>query len=301
MKKYFYIIIIISIFIIAGCQGDPDIVTSQDNVAQITLSLADLPGVNDTIVYVAWLYFSDDSGIRPRKIKVLDFKGGDANVLLEPDLYYLRRAQTIVLTVETSKESADSTPGLKILAGDIIGNSGEMNLSGPLSLNIDFEGVSGSYTLFTPTDTTDNSPKSGIWFLNYNNGNFTKGLNLPDLPLAGWHYEGWVEISGKLIPTGPFLGSEAVDLSDEYSGTHAQISFPGEDFLFNPPEGLTFPLDLAGAKVHITIAADRNLFNSNGIKVLSADIPGNAEPFVTYNMEMNQFLPKGSINIDINF
>jgi len=296
MKKYFFIIILL--FIITGCEKDPDVVTTQDNLADITLTLENLPIISDTSRYVVWLYFSEASQIKPLKVQVLNITGGNTSITLTADLYYLRRAQNVILTVESANESADSLPGIKILAGEVIANTGQIDINNPLSFNLVPGEITASYTLFTPTDTLDNSPKSGIWFVKYNNGNMTQGLELPPLP-GGWRYEGWVEVDGKLISTGAFTSGTGADLSSAYSGTHAQVAFPGEDFLNNAPAGVTFPLDLSGKKVYISIASVRNFFNPSDIKVFTALVPADAQPFTTYNMQLNQVLPKGNFIIDV--
>jgi hypothetical protein len=79
------------------------------------------------------------------------------------------------------------------------------------------------------------------------------GLSLATLP-AGWVYEGWVVINGTPVTTGTFTALNAADNAAPFSGTSADAPpFPGEDFVMNAPAGLSFPTDLAGATVVISI------------------------------------------------
>ena len=69
---------------------------------------------------------------------------------------------------------------------------------------------------------------------------------------AGWEYEGWVVIGGAPVSTGRFNASAEVDL-DTVSGPISGWPFPGEDFLFNALDGLTFPMDPAGGAAVIPL------------------------------------------------
>lgn len=77
---------------------------------------------------------------------------------------------------------------------------------------------------------------------------------LPTLP-TGWVYEGWVVGDAGPISTGTFTEFNAVDSGNPYSGTenNAGPPIPGEDFLLNAPAGETFPLDIRGRTVVISL------------------------------------------------
>src|SRR3990170_6338884 len=77
-------------------------------------------------------------------------------------------------------------------------------------------------------------------------------LTLPALP-AGWKYEGWAVINAVPVTTRKFTTASCADGDAPYSGTMPGSPFPGENFLLNAPSGLTFPLDLSGQKIVITI------------------------------------------------
>ena len=108
----------------------------------------------------------------------------------------------------------------------------------------------------TPTDEdADNNgnDENGVWF-------GTPGmppianLTLPELP-TGWTYEGWVIGDGGPISTGTFDDFADRDSSNPFSGTqnNAGPPVPGEDFFLNAPTGETFPLDVRGRTVVISV------------------------------------------------
>ena len=112
----------------------------------------------------------------------------------------------------------------------------------------------GKYIIAAPTGTGATEEEfSGIWFLDNSSGSAVAGLDLPELT-AGWKYEGWVVIDGTPLTTGTFTGCRcAADEGAPFSGTNPGPSYPGEDFLVNAPSGLTFPTDLRGKTVVISI------------------------------------------------
>jgi predicted small lipoprotein YifL len=295
MKFFLLLFFSLLVFTIAGCENDPEIVTVPDDGTQITVNLQNLPAIGDTVKYIVWL-----EGIGySEKIGVLDnITSQSASKTFTPLLGNLRRANTVFVTIQSAN---DTVPGnVRILAGSIQANSGSLDVTNASSIGAALDSTLGNYTLFTPTDTINTQQKSGIWFVNYNGGNLQQGLiNLPELA-AAWRYEGRVEINGAVLSTGRFIQADEADLQSPYSGTHAQIDFPGEDFLNNPPAGVIFPLDLAGARVSI-VAVPNNNVSSQGFTIMSADIPADAAPFTTYGMNLNSVFPVGNFTIDVNF
>ncbi len=119
------------------------------------------------------------------------------------------------------------------------------------------ESASGKYILATPTDGgAMTNEESGIWFLDNSGPSVAKGLNLPTLP-SGWKYEGWIVINGIPVSTGTFIDANTADsnaASSNFKGTIGNgPNYPGEDLLRNAPTGLTFPTDLRGKIVAISI------------------------------------------------
>jgi hypothetical protein len=294
MKFYILLFFSLLIFTFSGCENDPEILTVSDDGTQITINLQNLPAIGDTVSYVVWL-----EGLNaPVKIGVLDnITSQSVSKTFTPLLANLKNSNTVLITIQSAN---DTVPGsARILAGTIQANSGTLNIANASATGAALDSAAGNYTLFTPTDTLNTQQRSGIWFVNYNGGNIQQGLfNLPELS-EGWKYAGRIEISGIVLTTGKFTEPDASDEQAPYSGTHMQIGFPGEDFLNNPPAGVTFPLDLAGARVSIVVVPNNNV-SSQGFTVMSADIPADAAPFTTYGMNLNSVFPMGNFTIDVN-
>ena len=82
------------------------------------------------------------------------------------------------------------------------------------------------------------------------------GLDLPVLPDTGFSYEGWVILNnGDTLSTGKFYLPGFQDYSNVHSLTGPIPNFPGEDFLANPPAGVSeFPPNLlGGGEVLVTL------------------------------------------------
>ncbi len=129
------------------------------------------------------------------------------------------------------------------------------------------------------------------------------GLTLPALP-TGWKYEGWAVINGILVTTGKFTNINTTDEFDGFSGPEAlgipngdDGFFPEEDFLFESPNGLTFPTDLSGGKVVISIEpVPDNSPLPFTLKPLVGDIPSDAVEHKAYMMNQNILnLPSGTV------
>ena len=82
----------------------------------------------------------------------------------------------------------------------------------------------------------------------------TANLTLPVLP-TGWTYEGWVIGDAGPISTGTFDDFGDRDSNNPFSGTqnNAGPPVPGEDFFLDAPTGETFPLDVRGRTVVISV------------------------------------------------
>ena len=205
----------------------------------------------------------------------------------------LSQADMIVITIE-SEGDVDSIPsGVVLLVGQVNGNNVE------LAYPVDLNEISGNFILATPTNGDDSNENSGIWFLQLPPPP-SPGLTLPDLP-PGWVYEGWAVNSGVPITTGRFTAVDGPDQFRGFSGPQQGPPFPGEDFIVNPPSGLSFPINLADgeSKAVISIEPDLNGVDPTGdgpfaIKPLVADIVLGADDHVTFSMNQNlASLPRG--------
>ena len=203
----------------------------------------------------------------------------------------LRAADAIAITIEPDGDSDNLPSGIVILFGKV--SNGRADLGFPL----DISGSTAQYVLATPTngDKVKSQETSGEWY---------PDLKLPQAP-SGWKYEGWAVHGGTVLSTGRFANPNAPDEFSGYSGVQQPPPIPGEDFLQNPPQGLTFPIDLADGKsvVAITIEPDLNGTDPTGplpfdLKPFVASIPLGAadhQPF-TIPLDMSSF-PSGIATI----
>jgi hypothetical protein len=86
------------------------------------------------------------------------------------------------------------------------------------------------------------------------------------------------------------------DESAPYSDSLPGPPFPGEDFLKNAPDNLSFPTDIAGGTAVISIEPDPD--NSAGpftLKPLVHAILADAVDHVTYDMGQNLNFPTGTV------
>jgi len=115
---------------------------------------------------------------------------------------------------------------------------------------------------------------------------------VPQRSWAGWVYEGWAVIDGIPVSTGTFTNPAAADNFNGFSGTADGPNYPGEDFIENAPEGLTFPTDLTGATIVVSVEPDAD--NSPApfaLKPLVAEVPADTAD------HSNVALEAGSVGI----
>jgi hypothetical protein len=252
----------------------------------LTLSFSQLEAL-DKGHYEGWAIFGDE------KVSTGTFNiGDDLSFSVSRDLM---EADMIVITIEPEGDSDKIPSGIVILAGELNGNSAS------LKFPVDFSGASGIYILATPTNGANSDEASGIWFLKVPP---QVGLELPALP-QGWTYEGWAVNGGMPLTSGKFTSADGADNFDDYSGPEAGPPFPGEDYLQNAPQGITFPINLAdGASLAvISVEPDLNGMDPTGVgpfqvKPLVANIPSGAKDHTNYDMGQNlNSVPSGLANI----
>jgi hypothetical protein len=162
------------------------------------------------------------------------------------------------------------------------------------ALNNDFRLIAGKYLLATPTDTLGSNEESGVWFVDNSSGSPMAGLMLPALP-AGWMYEGWAVINHVPVSTGTITSADMADNSAPFSGSETGPPFPGEDFLQSAPSSLSFPTDLRGGMVVISIEpVPDNSPLPFALKPLVASIPGMTAVHTVLDMDKNLNFPMGT-------
>ena len=245
IKKMFLAVIALGTFA-TSCSNDDDNTSTNAN---LTLNLDQgktLSALGADFVYEGWIIV-DGSPVSTGTFTSVDFPqtfSVNANQLSD--------ATRFVLSIEPANDLDPAPAATKVLVGDFSGNTAAVN-TGVVG---DFSNASGAFFLRTPTDETgmnNGNDQNGVWF-GTPGAPPTPNFVLPTLS-AGWAYEGWVVGESGPISTGIFTDFDSRDNTNGFSGTqnNAGPPVPGEDFFLSAPAGETFPLDVRGKKVVISV------------------------------------------------
>lgn len=249
MKKILTLLVISALIVSCGDDDSPSV----SNNLNVTFS--GLEDLGTAAQYEGWVIVNG-SPVSTGTFTV-DANGTPSATAFTVDPTDLAAATKFVLTVEPIPDNDPLPSDQKLLAGDFSGNSTTLSTGVAPALG-SFDNAAGSLFLRTPTDETPGSANNmndiyGVWFGNPGMPP-TPGFTLPTLP-TGWAYEGWVIGDAGPISTGTFTDFGTVDSSNGFSGTenNAGPPIPGEDFFNNAPMGETFPLDIRGRTVVISV------------------------------------------------
>lgn len=244
IKKMFLAVLALGIFA-TSCDSDDDGVSIPTN-SDLTLDLDGLESLGSDFVYEGWIIV-DGAPVSTGTFTSVTFPQ-----TFSVNTVQLNSATAFVLSIEPSVDTDPLPAATKVLSGEFSGNSAAVNTG----LIGDFSSASGEFFLRTPTDetgTNNMNDQNGVWFGTPGTPPLPN-FNLPILP-AGWAYEGWVVGETGPITTGTFTAFDTVDSTNGFSGTENNVGppVPGEDFLLNAPAGETFPLDVRGRTVVISV------------------------------------------------
>ncbi len=287
MKKLIFLALIVIGFI--SCDKEDE----ENSTKDLYLNIKGLQDLGSDYVYEGWIIVNNAAKTTGRF--VVDDKGKLNTSTFTLDKNDLEIATSFILTIEPATGDDPAPSKVHILAGEFSGNAGNLTISHKKALGNDFSTAAGKYILGTPTDGSMNNEKSGIWFVSLESAPTSPGLTLPALP-DGWIYEGWVVINGIPVTTGTFSKSTGADSFSGFSGVlNNGPAFPGEDFIMNAPTGLTFPTNIQGGKVVISIepVPDNNAAPFL-LKPLVGDIPMDALDHTTYAISKNLNFPTGT-------
>lgn len=298
LKNIFIALTLLSMIGFASCKSDDDSITPENQLGLLNMEFTGLTDLGSDYAYEGWIIV--DGAPITAGIFHVDEDGNLDKSSFETDAVSLNKATAYALTIEPFPDGDPAPSKVHILGGDFEGNESELTTEHPLAIGTNFTEASGSYLLGTPTDgSLDSDETSGLWWEDLSTGSPLPSLNLPTLP-EGWEYEGWVVIDGQPLTTGKFLKVDEPDFAVPFSGTFPGPPFPGEDFLVNAPNGLSFPLDLSGSITAITVEPSPD--NSPApflLKPLVHTIPNNADFHTGYSM-INDAInsnPTGKVNI----
>ena len=245
MKKIFLALLLPGLLM--SCSDD------EPTEGTLTLSLNGLEDLGSAAQYEGWVLV--DAAPVSTGTFTVDGNGNLSATTFSVDVVTLEAATKFILTVEPIPDGDPAPSDQKLIAGDFAGNSASVSTSVEPALG-DFGAAAGTFFLRTPTDEdADNNgnDQNGVWFGTPGMPP-TANLTLPDLP-EGWIYEGWVVGDAGPISTGTFDDFGDRDSENPFSGTenNAGPPVPGEDFFLNAPSGETFPLDIRGRTVVISV------------------------------------------------
>jgi len=242
-NNIFKFMIVAFALIMVSC-GDDD---TSDN--QLNLTFSGLEDLGSGYAYEGWIMV--DGSPVTTGVFTVDESGTPSQTTFDIDEEDLDKATAFILTIEPSPDPDPSPSDVHILAGDFGEDNASLTVMHGAALGTDFTAATGGYILATPTDGMENNENSGVWFLDPTAGPGAS-LSLPTLP-AGWAYEGWAVIDGTPVTTGTFTSVSGSDAAAPFSGSNPGPAYPGEDFLTNAPSGLTFPTDLRGATIVVSV------------------------------------------------
>lgn len=275
MIKKIVLLSVVCGFLFTSCNDDDNVSSTTD----LVLNLSGLEALGSDFVYEGWII------VNGSPVSTGTFTSVTFPQSFTVDRAQLESATTFVLSIEPAVDPDPAPAVTKILAGNFSGAMASVSSTGIVA---DFSSASGNYILATPTDADNNNEESGVWFLDNSSGSAVAGLSLPTLS-DGWKYEGWAVINGTPVSTGTFTDPAAADdnaTTSIFKGTAGNgPNYPGEDYLMNAPAGLTFPTDLKGTTIVISVEP----FPDNSaapftLKPLAHAVPNNAANHTTIAM-----------------
>lgn len=277
-NNIFKLMVVAFAMIMVSC-GDDD---ATDN--QLNLTFSGLEDLGSDYAYEGWIMV--DGSPKTTGVFTVDANGALSQSTFDLDKDDLESATAFILTIEPSPDPDPAPSDVHVLAGDFGTDNASLTVSHSAAIGTDFTDATGGYILATPTDDADDNETSGVWFLDPMAGPGAS-LSLPDLP-SGWAYEGWAVIDGTPVTTGTFRSVSGADDSAPFSGDNSGPAYPGEDFLNNAPSGLTFPTDLRGATIVVSVEpVPDNSPNPFALKPLLGMTSSDAEDHSLLSMDNN--------------
>ena len=245
------LLVLLGLVLLTGCKKDDDDNndTNDNRKTILAIDITGLEDLGDGANYEGWLIVNEVP-VSTDTFRV-DSVGALSRTSFEASSENLENATAFVLTIEPNPDPDPAPSSTRILAGGFSKDLAPLSLV--TALGDDFSSAAGTYILATPTNGEMTDENSGVWFLKPTDPP-TPSLILPTLPRnGGWKYEGWVVIDGTPVSTGKFIAAAGADEAAPHSGPEQAPPFPGEDLLLRAPSGLTFPVDLVGATIVISI------------------------------------------------
>lgn len=298
------------LLLLHGCDGGSGI-TDVEGSSTVTISVDGLRPIAGGLNYQAWLVHQRGSNTFGFPLVLFNIDGDGRMVDPAADTVLTGPfhadvdagdALGVTISLEASNQLKETSSYTFILSGELAQGTATMTAEDFFALNRDFSNATGRFVLTTPTDEDPDNDLNGLWFMNPTSNSVEAGLVLPEAP-NGWTYEGWVDVNGQAVSTGKFVWPNLPDSTAFYSAIGGEPPlFPGEDFLFNEPQGVEFPLDLSGASVFVTIEPwqqwDVYPEEPFFLRILEGQIPASPAALTPYQMtSLRSQLPTGTATI----
>lgn len=302
MRRSRYLLLACALVALGSCGDTPTEITpltrAVGEVQGVMLNVDNLAPVDPATqgVYTLWALMERNQTERLGQFAI-DSSGdvvdenGTPIERFQSDEFAERKTLRILVTIELAGLDRDSPQGLQVLSGTVI--EGVADLTVPISTTITEAG--GNLRVFTPTDGPGTNETSGFWAVALDG---SPSIDLPD-STGALVFETFVEIDGNLISVGRFESPDEADDRNPFSSEEFPApERPGEDLLLNAPEGLSFPADLSGARVTISLEDRFSIFrNRSQLIVLEAMLPQNLSPdqIVPFTNRAEETFPTGRV------
>ncbi|MCV6629162.1 MAG: anti-sigma factor [Flavobacteriaceae bacterium] len=291
MNRLLWLLLLLMVGV--GCDNDDD---GNIIIQTLKLEINGLDNLGKDFVYEAWLLTDGET------FSIGTFSVNDNHQLSKTSFQLqaslLESATDFMITIEPKQDANVDPSDQRLLKGKF--QNGVANLD--TDVIADFSAISGKYQIRVHTVSNDANLlelQSGIWFMQGGYGPvspLTAGLELPTLS-KGWIYEGWVVIDGVPVSTGQFLKTDEKDLQNHYGITGIGFDFPGQDFFFDAPSGLEFPVSMYGKTAVISVEPypdpDPKPFT---LKPLLGDIADDDTGNGDLNNNVANSFPKGKVS-----
>ena len=188
------------------------------------------------------------------------------------------------ITIEPPGDADTSPSNTRLMGGLFVENTAELRITDVEGIEDELILARGNYIVETPTNGSESSEQSGIWFVNLTAGPPARGLQIKT-PIPGWKYQAWTDADGIALNMGIITNHSQSDDSNIYSGPQPGYNFPGEDFLVNAPDDLIFPLHVGGARVTVSLEPDPDPDPGRSQFILLENtVPESVESNTTYGL-----------------
>ena len=301
--RHFGLPLVLAGLFMAGCDSggeDPD----DMETGSLILSVRDMTPVPNEYHMEGWVVTWDSQTKSIGKFAInesgvlVDLSGTPVTARRFDTNFALDSLQSMFVTIEPAGDTNDTPSNTRLMGGLFVDGQAALRAEDVEGIEDELILARGNYIVDSPTDGPGTNESSGVWFVNLTGGPPARGLRTA-IPIQGWQYQGWIEFDGIPVDMGVIPNHTGADESSLHSGPLPGYNYPGEDFLINPPDGLSFPVSVGNAYLYVTLEPDPDPDPApSQFKIFDARIPAQPVQGQTYNMEnLIDGFPKGTATI----